>query len=177
MRAIDVAGVHGSHNVRVINLPDGPHFPFKARDGSGRLHKVRWQQFEGDQFVESHVPGFEDLAHAAFAQQFHEFVLAKDTFIEGGFRFVRRCGSRMPRDRIRDHGGVEIGGLAGGGHRGRIGLLLRVCHPGFRGTWVLHGVWHWGLSCQGRFCEVALEIVFPRRVKTISVFARRTGNF
>ena len=73
--ALGLAGVHGANDVRMVELPDGLHFPLETGDPLRILGQAGGENLDGDQLAELPVPGFIDGAHASLAQNLQQVVL------------------------------------------------------------------------------------------------------
>ncbi len=72
--AVGFAKIENTVYVFMGNLPRQDQLLLEPADDLGLLRQFRANRLEGYYFVELPIPGFVDRPHAAFAQQFHNFV-------------------------------------------------------------------------------------------------------
>ena len=75
--AVDIAGVVGLDDVRMVELADGLHLALEAGDRLGVDAGCPWPAPSGPPSFELGVPGLVDRAHAAFAQLGQQLVFAQ----------------------------------------------------------------------------------------------------
>ncbi len=103
MRSGDFAGVLCGDDVRMMQLPCGPHLALEPRQRLLRCHAARRQDFQRHEPIQPRMPRFVDRAHPAGAEFRQQFILAEHRRLRFNASFRRRsfC-SRRRRRRFHD---------------------------------------------------------------------------
>ena len=81
VRAADLVGVIGQHDVRMRQRRRGPHFALEPADGVGIIQSLFADKLDGDDAAQLPVAGLEDLSHAAFAHTLPQNIGTQQEFL------------------------------------------------------------------------------------------------